>query len=340
MPIIHYYITDRKERFSPILYFGQSIPKQLALPKAYKYIVGIDQSTTCTGIYIQDVNDTINFICDFQRVEDVGIFTEKLLVFLKKLLRDREVVQFVYEALPTGAKPNLVLEKLHKQISGWRTSDPIFSNLNPMTFDDIPPGMWKSHVYLGPTSEVANAFNTKSQIAAHICEQKPNLLPFLGEIKSKDYDAFDACGIVMGYLREHFLNGRYDMRERRIGGQTKFYDDVFCAAAKIGFVDMDGFLADAEQDLLPLTMNEKIPFLYWNEKYSFVENVRKALSYGSKAVTLVEDERVRLSLQFRYGIFLREREKLYLFVSKSRDLSKSQKEWFRKGERFSCELFK
>lgn len=340
MPVIHYYITDRKQRFTPIMYYGTEIPRQLALPKVYEYLVGIDQSTTCTGIYIQDVKNTINFICDFQRMEDVGVYAEKLLFFLKKLLRDRKVLLFVYEALPTGAAPNLVLEKLHKQISGWRTSEPIFSKLSPMTFDDIPPGMWKSHVYLGPSKDIPNAFNTKRQIASHICEQKPNLLQFFEEIRSKDYDAFDACGILMGYLREHFLQGTYNPLERRIGGQTKFYDDVFCASSKVDFVSEEAMFQDIAQNLEPMLDADQIPFLYWNDKYSFIENIRKALTYNDTVVTVVDSERVALSLQLRYDLVLREQERVYMLVSKSKVLSRLVKDRFMKGERFKCELFK
>ena len=340
MPVIHYYITDRKKRFSPITYYGTSIPKQLALPKAYKYLVGIDQSTTCTGIYIQDVNDTINFICDFQRMEDVGSYTEKLLLFLRKLLKDREVLLFVYEALPTGAMPNIILEKLHKQISGWRMTDPMFANLSPLTFDDIPPGMWKSHVYLGSKERYANAFNTKLEIAKDICEQKTNLLPFLAEIKSKDYDAFDACGILLGYLREHFLNGTFNLKLRRIGGQTKFYDDVFCAVSKVDSQGKDLMFQDIGEKLHKVLGDGTVPFLYWNEKYSFIENIRKALTYDDLIVTLLDDIRVETSLQFRYNIKLRGKEKIFLVLAKSKSLSRRQKDDFMNGGMFDCELFK
>lgn len=339
MPVINFYLTDKKERFAPIHYYGTTIPKSLALPKSYSYLVAIDQSTTCTGIYIQDVNDTINFICDFQRMEDVGQYTERLLLFLRKLLKDRQVSLFVYEALPTGAMPNIVLEKLHRQISGWRKTDPMFANFTNRTFDDIPPGIWKSHVYLGPSKDIANAFNTKSQIAAHICEQKPNLLPFLQEIKSKDYDAFDACGIMLGYLREHFMSGTYNPLERRIGGQTKFYDDVYCAVAKLKYINKDLLFEDIAQDLAFLG-EESIPFVFWNDKYSFIENIRKALSYEDFVVTLVKDSRVKISLQYRYGLTLGEGEELYIFVGKSKAIKRTDKNFFEKGGRFKCELFK
>lgn len=295
------------------------------------YLVGIDQSTTCTGIYIRDVDGKIDLICDYHRMTDrVDDYVDQLLRLLEYFLRGKRVKLFVYEALPKGMKENPVLERLHKTVDGWRTSSPTFRELNSRTFGDIPPTMWKRHNYLGERErsgeQESHAFTEKRTLAEDIVVAKPHLKDFLDNSISKDLDAFDAAGILEGYLLEHYVDGDIKAGKRKIGGEMHYYNNIFVMVKPFRYVSDDALLEQLKLEVGRYFPEwKKIPFLYWNRGESFYKNIRQAMNYFDIIYTVIEDDEEITPLKFRYNFNLRSDEKVYLVIAKSKDVPQSVK---------------
>lgn len=306
---------------------GPNFPKWIELPDL-EYLIGIDQSTTCTGIFIRDIDRTVEMVIDFHRMGDrVDDYINTLLLLLEWCMRGKRVKLFVYEALPKGMKKNPVLEMLHKRIDKWRVSSHVFSKLDNTTFGDIPPVMWKKHNYLGDRrrSEMAsNEFTEKRTLAEDIVHVRPHFKEFLERSKSIDLDAFDAIGILEGYIKEHYLEGNIKEDKRKIGGEMSYYHDILVAVQTYRAGSDLGKQLDEEVGRYFPRWRE-VPFLHWNTGESFYRNIRQAMNYHDFVITIIADTDEVVPLKFRYGIKVEDNELVYLVIAKSKEVAQHTK---------------
>lgn len=261
--------------------------QDLGFPKDKIYRIGIDQSSSATGIYVTDEENTFHLIGDIERgAQNKDRFFSDLRMFMMRMVQgtnlDLFVSEVVVQAMRTRALP--VLAQLKGQINQWKFNIPEFEMLGEDGFDEIQAGTWKKHFYKkGKPGK--NRFNTKREIALDIMDDYPELIEYFNICKpSSDYDGFDAFGVLQGYLKEHQIDGKV----RKIAGNKEFWGDIMIYYRVFDSVQsltketlLEGFEVQAEK--YGANFAEEDPNISW---YS---NVRKAASSKKFMITRVQE---------------------------------------------------
>ncbi len=203
--------------------------------------VGIDQSSTCTGITIQ--GEDLLFICELPRnksIMTVNTYKRALIAELHTLLRNLRVDHFIYEKHNRHfSELESVIHEVTKEIKSYCKK---YKNLEAgINIHGILPGVWRSGFL--PKEEYKNRFN-RSEVKLACVEQAIKMNPDLEIYKKwafKDYDGFESYGIINGYL-----NLNYDKNYNRI---------VNTSMDKINRLNPTRVITKCSQDNLEETIN-------------------------------------------------------------------------------------
>jgi hypothetical protein len=115
------------------------------LPRDKTYDIGLDQSSSCTGIAIRSVDGDLEMIVDVRNNSfNKNTFYRELKGVLRKLVNGRNIRLVVCEdPIPAKGKKyaSTVLLELRGQISAWMEEIPEF---NQASFNSLYPQSWKS----------------------------------------------------------------------------------------------------------------------------------------------------------------------------------------------------
>ena len=170
----------------------------IKLSTRLSYDVSLDQSSTCTGIAIVSVDNNIRIILDCMRdTGDRDEFYRELYRVLKKIVHGQKIRHIICENPPPvqGQKysSRLLLELLGR-ISAWVEEIP---ELRAAEFGKIFPQSWKPFIINKEKGKGRD--KVKALIAEDICDILPEFNTYRERHVSKDYDGFDAMGILLGY---------------------------------------------------------------------------------------------------------------------------------------------
>lgn len=228
-----------------------------------KYYLGLDQSTTCTGITITDEEYSFAVLLDFARKStDVETYKFQLKNLVTLLVSDLELKQIIIEQ-PLYIKGNhatSVLMDLKKYIKSWRNDIPEFYQV---PFDTIFPQQWKEVVVNKKKGKYRTS--SKAATAADICDMFPLLEEYRLTCPAKDFDSFDAFGIVYGYRRQHYSQDGNDLNYGSISYYKKIH--VF-----LKYLPEDK-LKDKEVIGAWLYKEGLFEEVGYNPKFSFYENI-------------------------------------------------------------------
>lgn len=199
--------SNNKKLEIPNLTDAQLRSLNFCFPKDRQYSMGIDQSTTCTGIYIEDVTEDFSAILEIPRdkVMSKTQYFSELTKFLNYMFKDRELTTVVYERPIPNMKQSVAyktLTELAGKLEQWLYDNPAMTKVKTMS---LYPQSWKSKVM--DKSKGSGRTSNKMAIAEDICDAKPHLKEFFRLTQAKDLDAYDACGILMGYKKLCFVDG-------------------------------------------------------------------------------------------------------------------------------------
>lgn len=242
-----------------------------------RFVLSLDQSTTCTGICIQDTQQKVICILDFMRLQtNKETYIEELRRLLSFMVKNLRLSLIVIEnPLPINTKGNATLKALARTIKDWKNDIPEFYGV---PFDTILPQQWKAKVLNKKKGKHRSA--VKAEIAKDVCDIYPILDSYRTKCLATDFDSFDATGIMIGYLAQHFST---DGDKRNFGSAV--YNSKIHVFLK--YVPVD----DVEDDsVLLLNIPKKSPIMHlkYNEDYSFYDNLRMVCSQyeiGSFVIT-------------------------------------------------------
>lgn len=292
-------LEDKTVMIEPCYYEDLNI----ILKKDRTYMVGIDQSTSCTGIYIRESAGLIDLVLDVKRDGmEKETFYRELEGLLKKLLKDLKVGLLVHEEPVPNKKQyysGKVLLELKGRLRDWVSKIPA---LEKASIVSIYPQSWKSMILDKQAAKesgetLAKRGKVKSKIAQDVCRYTPWFNEYRERHFSTDYDAFDATGILLGYLQAAFNE---DGTRKIYGMQEKKHtSSVFYKYVPITmFNGSTNYFKDLLQYMWPSVYPT---VLYYNERYKFVENIRMASSNNKVCLTFLPKSEVqRLQWQFNF----------------------------------------
>lgn len=276
----------------------------MTLSKDLVYMIGIDQSTTCTGIFITDTKCMLKIILELKRMgEDKEIFYKDLQGILGLLFSDVKVSLIVHEdPVPNKNKyySGAILLELAGRIKTFMGNIP---SLARAEIAHLPPQSWKPFAInkelakeSGTTSRERG--NNKETLSYDICQKFcPEFMEYRARSFSSGFDGFDACGILYGFLlASHDENGNriiYGRIEKRHKSLV-CYDYITKYELKNNQEVFSSRLGLSQYSVKPT-------FLFYNNRYNLFKNIRMASSNWNSSVTLLpKKELERLRLQFDF----------------------------------------
>ena len=275
----------------------------LKLAKNLHYMVGIDQSTSCTGFYVRECSGRIETLFDVRRgADDTEEFFKNLKFILKSVFEDTIVDLVVHEEPVPNLKQaysGRILSELKGRLQEWIKEIPAFQNA---TIKRLYPQSWKKFIMDAKAAKaagttVAKRMKSKAAISEDVCKILPYFKAYRDLHYSVDYDAFDACGILVGYLAAAFdSDGNrkiYSIQEKR--HSTMMY---------YKYVKRSEFLEKIPHEVIfgsDYFAYRDCPVLMYNSSYKFIDNVVMAGSeFPISLTTLPDSEVTRLQFSFNF----------------------------------------
>lgn len=286
------------------------------LIKEHTYWVGIDQSTTCTGIFMIDADDNMKSyaMLDIKREgTDKEVYFRGLHGILNMILTSANIKMVVAEE-PFSSKfapaSSMILKELKGKLMSWFSQIP---QLRDVPIHTIYPQTWKSKICEVSMSKndaikYSDAVKDKKTMASLLCRTYPLLQNYLNLHFSTDCDGFDACGIILGYiLYSHTKSGM-----PRICGIKEQRHVSFVGYAQIDKKDITG------RDALCKPLGEanyvcNPVMLAYNTDYNRHDNIRMASSNWDAVVTVLPAKQTE-ELCWRFGFTPDDSKAIIMFV--------------------------
>lgn len=269
----------------------------LILKKDIPWYIGLDQSTSCTGVALKAADRSFVILLDVIRdtVAPKEEYFRDLHKLLIRLVRDQQIDIIVNEKpVPTEKKKyaRQVLTEFLGRLNAWIDDIPELENAQ---HGALFPQTWKSLVM--DKSKGKNRSKIKAEIAADLVDRYPALDYYYRFMHTDDYDAFDALGILEGYIAYAFTPDGY----AQIHGSK---ETSHVSLVLYDWIDWDSRLSFEENIENALDGNLEIfqPYiLRYNENHSLHDNIRMASSNYDCTATIIPQKELQ-PFKWKYGI--------------------------------------
>lgn len=269
----------------------------LILKKDISWYVGIDQSTSCTGIALVSNEGSFVVLLDVKR--DKNAPKEEYFRDLRRILINlfkNQSITVIANELPVPDKSKRfsqsVLTEFLGRLNAWLDDIP---ELEDAQRGQLFPQVWRSYVV--DKSKGPHRSTIKAEVAQDLVDNYPGLEYYYKFYHTDDYDSFDALGIILGYIRYAFTDDGYP----RIHG---IKEKRHVSLVLYDWIDWDESEAFEKNVQLGLGDNLQAfePYiLRYNDNYSLHDNIRMASSnYNCVATILPHDE--LLQFKWKYGV--------------------------------------
>lgn len=281
---------------------------KLTLAKNVSWYMGIDQSTSCTGICFKAANNSFLVLLDVIRDKNIPkeTYGQDLYHLLSRVVND-QIIDLAINEKPVPSKykfaHDILVEFLGK-LQVWLDTIPEFENA---LRDSIYPQSWKSLVM--DQSKGKNRKNVKAEVAADLVDVYPELQEYYEYYHTSDYDSFEALGILDGFIKYAFTSDGCPM----IHGIKEKSHISFVAYDWIDWDDSKEY-DDNIKSALGDTLRVIEPnILSYNERYSLHDNIRMSSSNWDCTVTVLPQSELT-SFMWKYSVDITEQGKRMIAI--------------------------
>lgn len=290
-----------------------------ALNKKLTYYISIDQSTTCTGIYIYQKDSKLQIVFDFLRTNsDKDEYIRELTILMKLLLKNLKIGLFVMEK-PVPSKYRSagdVLKRLAGYIKSWKLTIPELENV---VIEETYPQSWKSKMV--DKSKGKNRFNIKREVADDICDRFPLLRCYFSQGVSTDYDGFDAVGILHGFIENTFD----ETGARKIAGTMEKSNKPIAFFKYLTPIEIKDKQTLFKGIAFKLD-DSPARVLTYNDDHSLYENIRICSSDKRCAMTMITNPHIQTALCWEFDLDERPNHYFVMFVFRKSQFTEKQLE--------------
>lgn len=269
----------------------------VTLTHGVPWYMGIDQSTSCTGIALMDGHSEFVMLLDVIRDKNAPIdeYYRDLRRLLGRLAKGQRFDLIANERpVPTDKKKYTrdVLTEFLGRLNSWLDDIEEFDGAQR---EQLFPQVWKSLVV--DKSKGPHRSNVKEEIARDLVDKYPELYYYFHFEHTKDYDSFDALGILTGAIQYAFTADGYP----KIHGSK---EKRHVSLVLYDWIDWDPELSfdDNVRNAIIDNIDVFSPYiLHYNDRYSLHDNIRMASSnYNCTATVLPKSE--LMPFKWKYGI--------------------------------------
>lgn len=290
--------------------------------------LGIDQSTSCTGLCLEREDGYFRVLLDVSRDKaiETKIFYKDLFRLLSKFAKGCQFKYVIMEKpAPKDMYASRVLQEMKGHVEEWVMMIPEFDGA---VVDSLYPQTWKS--FMVNKLKGKNRHRDKLAIAEDIAERFPLLLPYYAHYPYTDYDSFDACGILNGYKQYAFNS----VGEPQIHGTIEKRHVSLVGYRWVGCNEVGNF----PEALTYLCQCHRPEVLAFNERYNLHENIRMASSSNEFTITLIPKQFLE-PFMWKYNIDIDEEKSMIMYILQKGKFSNSELELFRAGVPWNEEIF-
>lgn len=307
----------------------------IKLPTDREYELGIDQSTSCTGVYLQDTKEDISILVDVVHTEATKKdYVRELFRFLNKLICEIEVRLVVCEKpIPREGQTRTfrILTELKGKLELFLDVNPSLQNAE---LHSIYPQSWKSRIV--NKAKGVGRMNVKACIAEDLCDEKPLLRNYYPLCPTKDFDSFDALGILAGYKRCAFTHTGVpkiwgDVEKRH--GTRVYYRYVALDPKLNSLGELEKFL---KKDFRSYSKVWQPKLKAYNSDYNLIRNFKMASSTDKMTITILP-EKVLEPLRWEFELERDEKKSMVAYITREGKFSKKEREFLE--DMFPCNLF-
>lgn len=284
---------------------------KLNLDKNKVYDVGIDQSTTCTGIAICPLDNSFTIVIEVFNFDRDAYYVPQLCNFIRRIFSDVQLRYLVIEE-PLGyisGRRNATLTKLKK------TLVPLKDELNIKHFDTILPPSWRH----GLMPEAGKGDRRKKDTVVNaVLELYPSLessLPYW----NTDYDGIESLGIIVGFKNRHGVDD---------SGGLKIIGPVNTKKRAIAFYKYmplnEDFTSILESEMADFKRyvhhKDELHFKAYNEEHNLYGNVKMCL-VDNYSCSIITDELDVLSICIEQELIPSNEKFMFMFVVNANKVS-------------------
>lgn len=275
------------------------------IDKSKTYSIALDQSTTCTGIYVVSTDMKYRMIMDFERLQTER---KRFISYLRRLISN----------LVQGLKVDtMLIEKpvphKHQRYSGDILRE-LKGALEQLQFDvpelehvDIAcilPQVWKAQIL--DKSKGKGRFNDKYAVVEDLIDMFPELLGHAERCTTKDRDSFEAVGIYHGYMKKKFDEE---------GNEKNFGEIEYSHVSRYYAIYVDKEFEDILTGITPGELRKNGTEMYtYDTNETFYKNIKYASTKNKEVILLVKDLDMILNLAFRFDFDYNPGKTLALFI--------------------------
>lgn len=275
-----------------------------------KLLVGFDQSTTQTGMFVKTVDGTPVLTVDFVNKISLphALYEQMMLIMLKKMFTAHKVELVVIEK-PFGQKSKISFEAMIKLKGFMETLMYTIPSFNGVKLGEIYPQSWRKEFLKNPkyngrkkaTSDLKQCAREES------VDRYPNLATYMYAFAGGVPDSADAIGVLEGYLATNYKGGF----------------KVINTTMKANFaVKYDYFIAHIKPDEVKMFLQEQSPQVGWyrgfdivlyNPDLTLANNCQRAVSETNKIMFLAVTDLMQTSIMmWESGIPMKEGNVYYI----------------------------
>lgn len=273
------------------------------------YLMGIDQSTKCTGIFLRSEDYEDFILTEFPRGPmDKREYISEIRDFIYHITEGLTIKLIVRELPVANAYKTSYgeLEKLAGQI------DYIIENgeyTSKAKYGKVVNTAWKAQVVFKERSKYRG--RDKYLTSKDICERFPKVGPMF-KVSHSGYDAFDAVGVLEGYIYKKYGRGN------EITGELSL-------SRMIAYIIPFDTVDDVNKVLRPEMNVNGIDVKNYNSDLTLYENIKRCTTEKWTVID-VNDLRARTALKWRIGEL--NKSNIALLVFKFSNISKYLLDYF------------
>lgn len=286
---------------------------ELNLDRSKVYDVGIDQSTSCTGISICPLDKSFIIVLELLNFDRDAYYVPQLCNFIRKTFSDLELRYLIMEE-PLGyvtGRRNSTLTKLKK------TLVPLKDELNVKHFDTILPAAWRHG--LMPKAGKGDR-RKKETVVNAVLELYPNLEDFL-PYSNGDYDGIESLGIIVGFKARHGVD---DSGGLKIIGPTNTKRRGIAFFKYLELSKDVQVQIDKDMAIFKMYMHHKdsLHFKSYNEEHNLYNNVKMCL-VDNYSCSIISDNLDVIACCIELGIVPRPDGFMFMFVANANKISEN-----------------
>lgn len=290
---------------------GSSIEDlKLNIDPSFIYDISFDQSSTCTGIFLRDLNNTVVYIIEVRRTKDMNAddYIFDLEMFVNELTQNLTLLHLIYEKpIKTEMfRSSQVAFQLEGSIRQWIRRYTQFKNC---LLDNIEAVSWKSCIV---NKDVwGSDYTSKEASKSAIIELFP-WTRFYGSSLYKDNDGYEAIGIMFGwYFCSFDPLGRPYVRGDEYNGN-------------VGCIVMPNVDAETLSDSLNKA-DVKSKWFVFNPRLSTFKNIMKGAEKYQVSVVQIEDPYTALCVCVEANVILPQSGTLSLVIATPENMTSTAK---------------